>query len=163
MVMLARTEGQLERVRLYVKLWRELHVEYGLGFIDDPERPDKNGRTRVFEKAWRVGCYLAPYFTSEQFKSAAGAEDMRGRMLWVSPVLTRKSGFNMTTVAWLRVGWRLQNGNYKLWDPTALWTSRLPSWWHTDSSRAWVCAVLGWDGVPVENLDRGRFPETEAA
>jgi len=146
-IALARTADQLQRVRLYVALWRELHCEYGLGFIDDPEKVGKNGLTRVFEDGRRAGGYLSSYLGGGQLERLLAASDRGWRALWVSPVLLQRTGFTMGRRKWLRQAWHIARGTWGV-GPYGALISRLPSWWHDDSHRSWVCSTSGWDGVP---------------
>lgn len=151
-VVLCRTPDQEARVRLWVALYRELAGEYGFGFVDDPfhERRGRGGQlqTMVFEHAWRAGHYLGNYLGGGQLERCAAGPDRSWRLWWVSPVLMRRSGWNLARCRWVRQGWRVLNGTWGQHWRTPLarslaTVSRYPSWWYRPDDRAWVLGVLG--------------------
>lgn len=145
LVMLCATPDQLLRVQLWVLLYRELHAEYGFGFVDDPERVDRSGRTRLFDVPAVCGVYLGKYLQGGQLERFLEADDRSWSAVWVSPELKRRSGWTLERCRWVRQGWAIREGRWS----RRTWYGRvwLPSWWYSDSHRAWVLAVLGWDGV----------------
>ncbi len=145
LVMLAGTPDQLERVRLWVGLYRELHCRYGFGFVDDPEHPDRAGRNRLFEVPAVCGLYLGKYLGGGQLEAFLGAVDRSWRPVWVSPVLLSRTGWTLARCRWVRQGWAIREGRWS----RRSWYGHvwLPSWWYDEGHRSWVLAVLGWDGV----------------
>lgn len=143
--MLARTEDQLERVRLWVSIYRELHAAHGFGFVDDPEKLDRSGRTRLFEVASICGAYLGKYLSGGQLESFLAADDRSWRPVWVSPVLLARTGWTLARCRWVRQAWAMKSG---LWSRRTWYgTPWLPGWWLSDSHRGWVLSVVGWDGA----------------
>lgn len=145
-VMLCRTPDERERIRVYVALWRRLHVRYGLGYIDDPFHPRKGGRDAVFERAGVAGSYLGNYLGGGQLERALTHDERAGwgHLWWVSPALLRQSGWSLARCAWVRQGWRMRRGEWgsRTWYGAVSY----PSWWYSDDHRSWVLAVMGWDG-----------------
>lgn len=140
---LCRTADERRRIARYVELWREHHVRYGLGMIDDPFHPRRGGRDMVFENAGVLGHYLGRYLGGGQLERALMHEDRAGwgHLWWVSPVLLARSGYSLARCRWIRQGYRIVRGQ---------WTQRtwyggvsFPSWWHDAGHREWVLAVVG--------------------
>lgn len=141
LVMLARTPDERERIRLWVELYRSCHVRYGLGFVDDPFRPRKNGRSMVFERAEVAGAYLGRYLAGGQLERLLVAGDRSWRPYWVSPVLMARSGWSLARCRWVRQGWRIVSG---VWGRRTWYGGmRYPAWWYDPEHRRWVLAVLG--------------------
>jgi hypothetical protein len=120
-------------------------VDYRVGFIDDPFREDRHGRVRVFEDARRAGAYLGGYLGGGQLERMLAAADRGIAAVWVSPVLLARTGWTLARCRWVRQGYEIAGGRWQ----SRTWYGQLllPSWWHDDDHRAWVCAVLGWDGL----------------
>lgn len=147
-------EDHERRIREWVAIYRELKDDYGFGNVDDPfhvRRSRKTGKLTdmVFERAHVAGIYLGNYLAGGQLERFMAAEDRSWRPYWVSPVLMARSGWSLKRCHWIRQGHVVSMGAWEA-DGTAMarLTSRLPSWWHDGEHRAWVCSVMGWDGVP---------------
>jgi hypothetical protein len=111
---------------------------YGFGFIDDPflERGPKS-RNMIFGEASRAGHYLSRYLVEgAQIALRTADQAVKGRVLWVSPVLMRKSGVTMARLRRVRHAWwvvrALEQGSY----PT------MPQWWGNMRERRAVIALL---------------------
>jgi len=142
------------RIRQWVALYRELHDAYGFGNVDDPfhlRRSRKTGKlgNMVFERPHVAGVYLGNYLAGGQLERFIEAADRSWRPYWISPELMRRSGWSLQRCHWIRQAHVVAAGMWAA-DGThmARLTTRLPSWWHDKTQRAWVCSVTGWDGVP---------------
>lgn len=145
-----------QRITLWVALYRELAPGYGWGFVDDPlrlrhpktrdGRPDRSRSRRdmVFGDPATAGAYVGNYLSGGQLERFLDAEDRGIRPYWISPVLMRRSGWNLARCRMVRAGWCIARGQ---WTRYRWGMPDLPSWWHDPSHRAWVSAVIGWDGV----------------
>lgn len=144
LVMLARTPDQMRRVRLWVALYREFHVAYGFGYVDDPDHLDRAGRTRWFEHAHVCGIYLGNYLAGGQLEQFLGASDRAWMPVWVAPALKARSGWSLERCRWVRQAYAMSRGQWsrRTWYGHA-W---FPSWWFSESHREWVLSVVGWDG-----------------
>lgn len=157
-VLLARSPDERARVVRYVELYRVHMADFALGWIDDPFRhrhPRRGGRpdrsrptyTMEFASAERAAGYLSGYLGGGQFLEllaeggpAAGL-GRRARPMWVSPVLLARSGWNLARCRWVRQGWLIANGQWRLHRPE--WDRRsFPSWRYRPGDRAWVEAQL---------------------
>lgn len=147
--MLCRSADERERVRVYVALYRRLHVRYGLGYVDDPFHPRKGGRDAVFERAGVAGNYLGNYLGGGQLERALRHEERAGfgKLWWISPVLLAKSGWSLPRCKWVRQAYRMRRGEWRSHKWYARDVYSLPGWWFRGEQRAWVLAVTGWDGV----------------
>lgn len=152
LIALCRTLDERERIRLWVGLYREYSGHYGFGFVDDPfhERRGKDGQLRdmVFRSGRVAGIYLGRYLHGGQLERFLAADDASFRPVWISPVLLARSGWSLARCQWLRQAWHLRNGTWRkrTWYGS-LW---LPGWWLDGEQRAWVLAVTGWDGLPLQ-------------
>jgi hypothetical protein len=159
-----------ERIGRYVALYREHCDEYGFGYIDDPlmERhpklpggrpdPSRPKRNMVFRSPAKAGSYIGRYVSGGQLERYLDATDRSWRPMWVHPALIEMSGWSLERCKWIRQAWYVRHGMWGMQLRSrqarmmAHLKTRLPSWWHRDEQRAWVCSVTGWDGVPGESL-----------
>ncbi len=139
------------RIREWVVIYRELHLAYGFGRVDDPfhvraSRLTGKPQTMVFENPAVAGIYLGNYLAGGQLERFVAASDRSWRPYWISPALQHRAGWSLRRCHWVRQAWHMGGGTWT--GRTWYGRPRYPSWWHDDSHRAWVCAVTGWDGVP---------------
>ena len=144
-------EDHARRIREWVGIYRELHVEYGFGTVDDPfhiRRSRKTGKlqTMVFEDPGRAGSYLGNYLAGGQLERFVQAEDRCWRPYWISPTLMSRAGWSLRRCHWIRQAHVVSVG---LWaaDGSAMarLSSRLPSWWHDGAEGVGVLGDgLGW-------------------
>jgi hypothetical protein len=133
-----------------VELYRVHMADFGLGWIDDPfmhRHPRRGGRpdrsrptyTMEFASAERAAGYLSGYLGGGQFLELL-AESRVGRCsrpMWIAPALLQMSGWNLTRCRWVRQGWLIANGRWRLHRPE--WDRRsFPSWRYRPADRAWV-------------------------
>jgi len=142
-----------QRIRWWVAIYRELHLDYGFGFVDDPFHVRQSKRTgkrqnMVFKRGEVAGVYLGNYLAGGQLERFVAASDRSWRPYWISPTLMQRSGWSLERCHWKRQGFLVSHGLWRA-DSTRFGTlsTRLPSWWFDDDHKSWVCAVLGWDGV----------------
>lgn len=128
--------GDRMALAAYVAHLKELGPERGFGWVDDPliarhpkgrdGRPNRAlpKRTRVFESASIAGRYLCRYLTeSDQLASMIAAGDHSFRPLWVSPVLTQRSGVTVRRLRRVRHAYFVVRALDQGSRPT------LPVWW----------------------------------
>lgn len=153
LVMWCLNEEHELRIRQWVAIYRELHREYGFGFVDDPFFVRKSRRTgrmqdMVFSRGEVAGIYLGNYLAGGQLERFVAASDRSWRPYWISPVLMSRAGWSLERCRWIRQAYWVRRGEWGQGRTFGGLSTRLPSWWHHADQRAWVCAVLGWDGVP---------------
>ena len=146
-------EEHRQRIRWWVAIYREFHVEYGFGFVDDPFFVRKSKRTgkrqdMVFARGEVAGIYLGNYLAGGQLERFVAATDRSWRPYWISPELMRRSGWSLERCKWKRQGWLVSRGEWVADStPFGRLVTRLPSWWFDADHKSWVMAVLGWDGI----------------
>lgn len=142
-----------ERIRWWIEIYRQLHLDYGFGFVDDPFHVRRNRRTgklqnMIFSHGDVAGVYLGAYLAGGQLERFVAASDRSWRPYWISPVLMARSGWSLERCRWIRQAWLISRGEWVAdMTPLARLVTRLPTWWHDRDHRAWAMAVLGWDGV----------------
>lgn len=152
------TPDHEERVRQWIALYRELHVQYGFGTVDDPffkRRSRTTGKLQdmIFRRPGICGAYLGDYLAGGQLERFLAADDRSWRAYWISPELMRRSGWNLERCHWVRQGWHVANGTWRGSKgcfgglPT-----RRPSWFFDRDDLAWVMRALDWDGLPGSGL-----------
>jgi len=135
------TPADRHSLKVYVAHLKELHLEYGFGFVDDPfkMRKSKAGSTRnmVFEVALGAGVYLCGYLTeSPQLVALLNAPDASFRPLWVTPALTMRSGVTCTRLRRVRFAFHVVRALRQGSRPT------MPCWWPDLRERAQILRLL---------------------